>query len=122
MPDVRLEPADGEDHPALAGEPLLEPAVVGEGDGEQLVVPVEEVGDRPLGHRHPAAGEVGADLGYGPVLGVPEAADEGDHVEPELVVGQGGPALGLRPVGLLVGGAPDVVAAADQEVEAGQPV
>ena len=76
-----------------AASTLLQPAVVGQGDGEQFVVPVEQVGDGPLGHGHPAADEVGADLGDGPVLGVPEAADEGDDVEPELVprAGRRGP-------------------------------
>jgi hypothetical protein len=113
---------DRQDDPPLTGEERLEPAVVGQGDGEELVVPVEEVGDGPLGDGHPAADEVGADLGHRPVLGVPEAADEGDDVQPELVVRQREAALGLGPVRLLVGGAPGVEVAADQEAETGQPV
>jgi hypothetical protein len=119
VPDVRLETVDAQDHLPLRHQDLLEPAVIAEDDGEEFVVPVEEVGDGPLGHPHPAADEVGADLRDGPVLGVPEAADQGDDVQPELVPGQRDGPLGLRPVRPLVGRTGGGVAPADGQVQPG---
>ena len=57
MPDVRLQSVDGEDDAALPGQHGLEPAVVGQGDGQEFVAPVEQVGDGPLGDRQAPAGE-----------------------------------------------------------------
>ena len=54
---------------------------------------------------HAAADQVRLDLGDAAVLGVAEAADQGDDVEAELVLRQGEPALGFGPVGPQVGGA-----------------
>jgi hypothetical protein len=46
-------------------------------------------------------------------------ADQGGDVQPELVSGQRQCAFGLRPVGVLVGRAGGVMAAADGQVEPG---
>ena len=53
------------------------------------------------------------------MLGVPQAADECDDVEPELVPGEREAALGLGPVRPLVVGATGVAAPADGQVEPG---
>jgi hypothetical protein len=39
----------------FAGQYLLQPSVVRECHGQEFVVPVEQVGDTPFGHRHLAA-------------------------------------------------------------------
>ena len=117
--DVGLQAVDAEDDLARAGEDPAEPAVVGEGRGEEFVVAVEEVGDGPLGHGHVAIDEVVSDLGYGAVLRIAESPDQGDDVEPELVVREREASFGLGPVGPLAGGAAGGVAAPDGEAEAG---
>ena len=65
-----------------------------------------------------AAGQFLVDLGDAAVLGVAEAADQGQDVEAELVVGQGEVGLGLGAVGPVVAGAVGVGAAADAQGEA----
>jgi hypothetical protein len=42
------------------------------------------------------------DFGNAAMLGVPEAADEGEDVEAELVVGQSEKGLGFRVTGVVV--------------------
>ena len=61
--------------------------------GQQLVVAVQQVGDAADADRHAAADQLGVDLGDAAVLGVAEAADQGDDVEAELVLraGRSGP-------------------------------
>ena len=122
VPDVRLQPVDGQDHPRLVGQHGPQPGVVGEGDGEQFVVPVEQVGDGPFGDADAAAVQVGADLGDRAVLAVAEVADEGDDVESELVVREGEAALGLGAVRSADGRTGVVAAAADGQVQAGDAV
>ena len=48
MADVGLQAVDGQDDPPLLLKQAVEPTVVGEGDGQQLVVAVQEVGDGAL--------------------------------------------------------------------------
>jgi hypothetical protein len=49
---------------------------------------------------------VGADLGHGAVLGVPEAADQRDDIEPEFVVREGEPPSASGRKGRLWAGQP----------------
>ena len=120
MADVGLQAIDGQDDAALLGEQAAESAVVGQRDGEQFVVAVQEVGDGAFGDVQAAAAQGLVDLGDAAVFGVAEAADEGDDVEAELVLGQGVEALGFGAVGLAVAAAVGVVAAADVQEQADQ--
>jgi hypothetical protein len=58
VPDIRLESVDGQEHPALACQDLFQPAIIGQSDGQQFVVAVEQVADGPLGNVHATADEV----------------------------------------------------------------
>jgi hypothetical protein len=87
--DVGLQPVDGQDHAAGGGRHPPEPPGVRQGPGEQFVVAVQEVGDGAEAEGHAAAGEFGMDLGDAAVLGVPQGADQGDDVEPEIVFREG---------------------------------
>jgi hypothetical protein len=60
---------------------------------------------------------VSADLGDGPVLGIAEAADEGDDIESELVVRQCKGAFGFGTIGPLVCLAGGEVAATNGEIK-----
>ncbi len=115
MADVGLQAVDGQDDAALRGQQPAQAAGVGQGDGQQFVVALQEVGDRPLGDGQAPGDQVLVDLGDGAVLGVAEGAEVGDDVQAELVLGQGVAALGLGPVGLQVAWAVGGVAAADVE-------
>src|SRR5688572_6672247 len=54
-------------------------------------------GDRAFGDRHPTLAQAAVDLGHAAVLAVAPRADQGDHVEAELVLRQHDRTLGLRP-------------------------
>jgi site-specific DNA recombinase len=120
--DVRLQAVDGQDDLAgLLGDPA-QPGGIGAGQGQQLVVAVQQVADATRADRHAAADQLGVDLREAAVLGVAEDADRGDDVEPELVLGQDHPALLLGPQGDTEASAVAVAAAADLQPEADQPV
>jgi hypothetical protein len=64
------------------------PAAGGSGaPGRATVVAVQEVADAAGADRHAAADQLGVDLRDAPVLGVAQATDQGDDVEPEFVLG-----------------------------------
>jgi len=56
VPDVRLQPVDGQDHLPLIRQHPPQSPVVGEGDREQLVVAVQQVGDGALGDQQSTPG------------------------------------------------------------------
>ena len=118
MADIGLQAVDGQDDAALRAEQRLEPLGIGRGQGPQLIVAVQQVGDGALGDDDPAAGQLAMDLGYAAVLGIAEPADQRHDVEPELVIGQGEVGLGLGPVGSEEAGARGIGAASDGQ---GQP-
>ena len=95
MADVGLQAVDGQDHPpGLRRDPPQPRSASEQRQGQQLVVAVQEVADAARADRHAAADQLGVDLGDAAVLGVAEAADQGDDVEAELVLRQGKRALG----------------------------
>ena len=116
--DVGLQAVDGQDDAALRAQQRLQPLGIGRGQGPQLVVAVQEVGDGALGEDDPAAGQFVVDLGDAAVLGIAEPADQGHDVEAELVIGQGEVGLGLGAVGPEEAGAIGIGAASDGQ---GQP-
>ena len=116
--DIGLQAVDGQDDAALRAEQRLQPPGIGRGQGPQLIVAVQQVGDGALGEDDPPAGEFAVDLGDAAVLGIAEPADQGHDVEAELVIGQGEVGLGLGAVGAEEAGALGIGAASDGQ---GQP-
>jgi hypothetical protein len=98
--DVRLEPVDRQHHPALMSGNPLQPEAVRQPHGQQLIVPVQQVGHRPLAHRQAAADQRPVDLGHAAVLPVPQRPGQRDHVQPELVLRQRDGPLDLGPARL----------------------
>ena len=86
MADVGLKAVDGEDHPPGLRRDRLQALDVRARQGEQFVVPVQEVADAPRADRHPAADQLGMDLGDAAVLGMAQHAGQGDDVEAELML------------------------------------
>jgi hypothetical protein len=115
--DVGLQAVDGQDHATLRAEQRPEPLGIGRGQGPQLIVAVQQVGDGARGHDDPAAGQLAVDLGDAAVLGIAESADQGHDVEAELVIGQGEVGLGLGPIGPEEAGASGVGTAPDRQGE-----
>ena len=114
MADVGLEAVDGQDHPAGGRRDPPQPPGVGEREGQQLVVAVQEVGDGAEADGHAAADQLGMDLRDAAVLGVAQGADQGDDVEAELVLRQG-------EAPLLLGAERDGVAGAERGRGSGGP-
>jgi hypothetical protein len=54
MADVRLEAIQGQDNPALGLGDALQAGGIREGEGEQFVIALEQMRDRPRGDGHPA--------------------------------------------------------------------
>ena len=74
--DVGLQAVDGQDDAALRAEQRAQPLGVGGGQGPQLIVAVQQVGDGALGDDDPAAGQLAVDLGDAAVFGIAEPADQ----------------------------------------------
>jgi len=109
-------------HARLALELAPQALGVGGCQGAEFVVAVQEVQDGAFGEDDPAAGKFVVDFGDAAVLDVPQATDQGEHVQAELVVGQREVRLGLGVIGLAVAATGPVVAAADADSKTGDAV
>src|SRR4051812_6806337 len=96
----------------------MQPLAVDGGEGAQFVVAVQEVADRAQGDGDATARQLLVDLRDAAMLGVTEAPDQGEHVEAELVMGQGDEGLRFRAAGTVVARAVGVGAAANAQGEA----
>jgi hypothetical protein len=86
--------------------------------GDQLVVALQQ--DAALADRHAAPVEFAVDFRHAAMLAVAQGADQGDHIEPKLMLRQRQGALGLRPPRLVVAPAGSVLAAPDLQAQADQ--
>ena len=87
MADVRLKAIEGQDDSALhLGDPL-QAGGISEREGEQCVVALEQMGDRPWGDGHPAVAQVLMDFGQATVLCIAESPDARNNIEAKLVLG-----------------------------------
>lgn len=85
VPDVGLKSIQRQHDAPLSRRHALETFIAGERQGQQFVVPVEEVRDGALTDRNAAPDECRTDLGDASMLAVAKRPDERDHVEAELV-------------------------------------
>src|SRR5205823_7569315 len=97
MADIGLHAIDRQDDAALDAGHVPEAFGIGQGQGEQLIIAVQQVGDTPLADGHSSAGQLPIDLGDTAMVGVAERADGGHDVESELALGQCDPTLRLGP-------------------------
>jgi len=70
-----------------------------EGEGEQFVVALEQMRDRPRGDGHPAVAQMLMDFGQTTVLRIAQGTDACNNIEAKLVLGEGQPALCFGAVG-----------------------
>ncbi len=60
---------------------------IGEREGEQFVVALEQMRDRPRGDGHPEVAQVLMDFGQATVLRIAEGTDARNDIEAKLVLG-----------------------------------
>ena len=77
MADIGLQAVDGQDHAARGRRHPTEASGVGEREGQQLVIAVQQVGDAPDADRHAASGQLGVDLRDAPMPGMAEDGRSG---------------------------------------------
>jgi len=81
VPHIRPQPVQGQDDPALLGQPFAEARAVGQPQRDQFLLPLHEMRDGTLSDLDPARQELLADRGHAAGLGVAQRADEGDDIE-----------------------------------------
>ncbi len=96
--------------------------MIGQAHGHQFLVPLQQVGDGPLGDRDAAALKLPMNLGHTAMLGIAQGADEGNDVEAELAMRQGEAPLGLRAIGLAEQRTAGVLAATHRQRQLHRPV
>ena len=87
MADSRLEAIQGQDDPTLGLGDALQAGGIGEGQGEQFVVALEQMRDRPRGDGHATVAQVFMDFGQTPVLRIAQGTDACNDIETKLVLG-----------------------------------
>lgn len=99
MAHVGLQAVEGHEDPALGRGDAVETIGILEGEAEQFIITLQEVGDCTLGHRDPVVDQGLMDLRDAAVLRIASSAHKGDDIEAELVLGQGQAAFGFRAIG-----------------------
>jgi hypothetical protein len=87
MADVRLEAIQGQDDPTLGLGDALQAGGISEGEGEQFVVALEQMRDRPRGNGYSAVAQVLMDFGQTTVLRMAQGTDACNNIEAKLVLG-----------------------------------
>src|SRR5919108_5186509 len=88
MADIGLEAIKGQDNATADLGDALEAGRVLQREGDQFVVPFQEMGDRPWGHRHAAFNQGLMDFWDTAVVAIALLPHEGDDVETKLVLGE----------------------------------
>jgi hypothetical protein len=68
------------------GDPL-QTGGIGEREGKQFVVALEQMRDRPRGDGHPAVAQVLIDCGQAPVLRIAEGTDARNDIAAKFMLG-----------------------------------
>src|SRR3954470_3018609 len=116
-PRDRRRAEDRQDRPALTLQGLAMRRRPGRG-GDQLVAALEQ--DAALADRHAAPAQLLVDLRDAAVLTVAQGADQRDHVQPELVLGQRQGGFRLRSPRLMVSPTAPALTAPDLQAHPNQ--
>ncbi len=76
MADIRLQPIERQNDPALRGQEVLQGAALHQPGGQQFIIAVEQVGDAALRNGDTPGREVGVDLGHAAMLAVAQSPDQ----------------------------------------------
>src|SRR5918911_236108 len=122
MANIRLQPIQGQEHPALASQNGSQPLIVAQRHGQQLLVALQQVGDTALADHHAPLAQGAVDLRHAAVLAMAKRAHERDHVQGELMLGERNSAFRLGPMGAVALRAGGALATADLEAQPHRPV
>lgn len=120
--DIRLQAIEREQHAPLLAQALPEAALIGQPQGQQLVVALHEVRHGALGDIDPAGAERLMELRDRPMRRVALAPEPGNDVEAELPMRERPPPLFFRPIGPVIERAGAGFTAPDLGREVDQPV
>ena len=118
MADIGSKGVDGQHHPLLLAQEGMQSLAISRGQSPQFVVAIQEVANGAEGNGDAAAREFLVDLGNAAMLGMTEASDQGEQVEPKLVVGQSEERLRFGAMWAMEACAVGVGAASDMQSEA----
>ena len=85
MADIRLEPIKGEDDTALRLRQAPQTGRVLEGERDQFIIALQEIGDRPGRDRQTTRDQRLMESRHTVVVGIALRADEGEDIEAKLV-------------------------------------
>jgi len=88
MADIGLEAIESQDNATADLGDALEAGRILQREGDQFVVTLQEIGDRPWGHRHAAFAQGQMDFWDTAVVAIALLTNEGDDVETKLVLGE----------------------------------
>ena len=88
MADIGLEAIEGQEEATADLGDAVEAGRVWQREGDQCVVTLQEIGDRPWGHRHAAFAQGLMDVWDTAVVAVALLTNEGDDIETTLVLGE----------------------------------
>ena len=88
MADIGLEAIEGQDDATSDLCDALEAGRVLQREGDQFVVTLQEIGDRPWSHRHAAFAQGLMNFGDTAVVAIALLPHEGDDIETKLVFGE----------------------------------
>src|ERR687886_1375735 len=115
MADIRLQPVQCQEHPALASQNGSQPLIVAQRHGQQLLVALQQVGDAALADHHAPLAQGAVDLRHAAVLAMAKRAHERDHVQAEFMLGERNGAFLLGPMHVVAKQAGGALATADLE-------
>ena len=88
MADIRLEAIKGQDDATADLGDTVEARRVLQREGDQFVITLQEIGDRPGGQRHTAVAQGLMDFWDTAVVAIALLPHEGDDIETKLVLGE----------------------------------
>jgi hypothetical protein len=101
MADIGLEAIEGQDDATADLGDTVEARRVLQREGDQFVIPLQEIGNRPGGHRHAAFAQGLMDVWDTAVMAIALLPHEGDDVETKLVLGERQSTFLFRAVGVV---------------------
>ena len=88
MADIGLEAIEGQDNATADLGDTVEARRILQREGDQFVVTLQEIGDRPGGHRHAAFAQGLMNCGDTAVVAIALLPHEGDDIETKRVFGE----------------------------------
>ena len=106
MPDIGLQPIDGQDHAPLLLQPCLDPLLIRHAQGDQFFITLHQIGHTALRDAHSTSQQSPVHFWHTAMLTKTPAANQGNHLQPKFPVGQRPAPFFFGPVGRMIARAP----------------